>query len=444
MYGKKGIACCAVLAIALSLGTRAVFAASASYANTLTGNWGGARNALVRKGVDLNLYYTGDFAHNLTGGVRNSSAYASGFELVGAFNLDKLIGWKGGSFHLDVANFDGTLLADKAHLGSLLSTQQIFAGHATYVANFYWQQSLWKGLLHLKYGRMDLVANFFSTPVITQFENTTFFGPQPGVMASEVTVWPTSSVGEALTVHPTRAWSFTVANLAVQPNNQLVPSEGVKPWNRGHRIGNVAIAQAKVLTDFPASRDDGAGAGAALHGMWMIGGWHNSAPQPDLLLNVDGQPRTLTGEAALIRRSAGGVYLTGQQEVTRNAAGGGLLFFANFVHADSNVTLIDQMESLGAVYNAPFTSRPNDSIAFAIGRNGVSPRAVELARIENESRTGKPSTLPGAEYVAELNYVVQLPRGISVMPNLQYVDHPGGLGESPDYTVFGVQLGVTF
>lgn len=438
MDEKRNISCCIIIATLLLCRAVPAWASSRSYADTLTGNWGGARTALVGKGVNLNLYYTGDSARNLTGGVRNSSAYGSGFELVGAFNLGKLLGWRGGSFHLDIANFDGTALDNKAHLGSLLSTEQIFAGHATYVANFYWEQALWNGLLDLKYGRMDLVANFFSTPIITQFQNTTFFGPQPGVMASEVTVWPASSIGEAISVHPAKAWSFTFANLAVQPNNELVPSEGVKPWNRGHRIGNVSIAQAKVLTAFSS------GSGQPLTGMWMMGGWHNSAPQADLLLGTNGQPRTTTGEAALIRRSAGGIYLTGQQEITHNTSGGGLMIFANFVHADANVTLLDQMESVGVLYNGPFASRPNDWIGFAIGRNGVSQHAVELARIEDARRSGKSPAPPGAEYVAELNYVFQLPKGISVMPNLQYVDHPGGLGVARNYTVFGVQTNITF
>lgn len=433
---------CAALAGVLACCPAVAFAGSRHYTNTLTGGWGGARAALVRRGVDLNLYYTGNFAHNLTGGTRTASAYGSGFEFVGAFDFGKLFGWKGGSFHLDIANFDGTVLDDKAHLGSLVSTEQIYNGHATYVANFYLQQALWHGRVDLKYGRMDLVANFFSTPVITQFQNVTFFGPQPGVMSGDVTVWPSSSIGAVVAFHPTRAWTFTVANLAVQPNNILVPSEGVKPWNRGHRVGNVTIAQAKVRTAFGA-RGDG-GDGAPLRGLWMVGGWHNSAPQPDLLRGPDGAPRMAGDEASLLHHSAGGVYLTGQQELTRNAAGGGWLVFANYVHADSDVTLINQMASVGVLYNAPFRSRPADSVGFAVGRNGIGPRATELNRIERLRSGSRPLPRHGAEYVAELNYVAQLPRGISVMPNLQYVDHPGGLGEHRNYTVFGVQMNVTF
>lgn len=422
-----GALCCALPALAQA----------ANDSNTLTGGWGGVRQRLVNRGVDLNLYYTGNLAHNLTGGDRLSTAYASGFEFVGVFNFDKLFGWKGGSFHLDVANFDGTLLDDKAHLGSLLSTEQIFAGHATYVANFYLQQSLWNGFLRLRYGRMDLVSNFYTTPIITQFQNSTFFGPQPGLMSPDVTVWPTSSVGVAASVRLAKGWRFTLANLAVQPNN-LVPSQALKPWNRGHRVGNVTMAQVRVKTAFPLANGR-----APLHGLWMLGGWHNSAPQPDLFLGANGLPDVEPGETPLIRGSAGGLYLTGQQEITRNAAGGGFMVFADLLRADSNVTLINQMESVGVVYNAPFPSRPNDSIGFAIGRNGVGRQAAELARMEHGARRGS-RFVPGSEYVAELNYVVQFPHGISVMPNLQYVDHPGGLAADHNFTVFGTQFNITF
>lgn len=427
-----------VMALGAVSVTPAIAGAPDFASDTLTGNWGGARTHLYDRGVNLNLYYTGDFAANLTGGDKKTVAYASGIDFVGAFDFEKLVGWTGGSFHIEIANFNGTLLDAKANLGSLLGTEQIFVGHATYLANFYLEQSLWSGLVDLKYGRMDFNTNFYPTLANTQFQGLSFFGPQPGLVAVDLSDWPASSMGGAVTVTPSKIWNFTVASYAVQPNNNFVPSQGMKPWNRGHRIGNVTVAQVELTPTL--HRQNPGGSPTELGGTWAFGGWHNSAPQSDLFLAEDGMPQAASSAEPLIRHSADGFYVTGQQQVTQNGAGGGLTVFANFVSADSDVDYIDQMSSVGVTWAAPFKARPSDAIGFVVARNRVSDRAADLARAINAESPGAPVPVPGSEYLSEINYLFQLPRGVSVMPNLQFVHHPGGESENSDYLVFGVQL----
>lgn len=424
--------------LALVVGSAPAFAQGNNpFANDLTGDWGGARTALHDKGIDLNLDYIGDFAHNFTGGDKRTTGYGAAFDFTGAVDFAKLFGWRGGSFHIELVNMNGTLLDTKAHLGSLLDTEQIFAaGHVTWLTNFYLEQSLWNGLVDLKYGRMDLATNFDPFPC-SNFQSLAFCGPQPGWAVADLTGWPTSSIGEVVTIQPAKSWDFKIGNFAVQPNN-LVPSEGIKPQNRGHRIGNMTIAEVDFHTSIAGSAH-----GAPLPGTWVLGGWHNSAPQPDLFLDVNGLPQVLTGAAPLIRNSAGGVYFSGQQQVTVNAAGGGLSILASVVQADSRVVFLDQMLMVGAVYTAPFPSRPNDSIGFAVGRDRVSGKVADGQRLLDAIGLRQGPT-QGSEYLAEASYTVQLPRGISVMPNVQYVHHPGGTSANHDFFVLGTQLIVPF
>lgn len=434
MYQKRFLN---VMGVLLALVAGPTLADGPDFAHTtLTGDWGGARTQMSNQGIDLNLYYTGDFAHNFTGGDRHSSAYASEFDFVGALDLNKLLGWKGGSFHIEVANFHGQLLDTKANLGSLLDTQQIYDGHGTYLSNFYFEQSLWSGLVDIKYGRMDFNTNFYPTMANANFQSLSYYGPQPGLMVPDLVNWPTSAIGEVITVKPSDMWAFKVGNFAVQPSN--FSPNNLKVQNRGQRVGNMTVGEVDVFTTLPGGSKD-----APLAGTWALGGWHNSAPQPDLYLDVNGQPQALTGAAPLMRGSTGGVYATGQQQVTRNAAGGGLTLFANVVQADSDVDFIDQMASVGMLYAAPFASRPNDVVGVALGRNHVSSRVADAARIVNASSTSV-VPVPSSEYLLELNYTASLYRGITLMPNLQYVRHPGGTAANRDYTVFGAQLIVTF
>ncbi|TAL89106.1 MAG: carbohydrate porin [Rhodanobacter sp.] len=403
---------------------------------TLTGDWDGARTRMSDLGIDLNLYYTGDFAYNLTGGDRHSGAYASEFDFDGAFDLEKLVGWKGGSFHTEVANFHGQLLDAKVNLGSLMDTQEIYDGHGTYLSNFYLEQSLWNGLVDIKYGRMDFNASFYPTFANLNFQGLSFYGPQPGLMVPDLVDWPTSAIGEVITIKPSEAWDFKVGNFAVQPNN-FVPND-LKVQNRGHRVGNMTVGELDFFTTLAGGSKD-----APLSGTWALGGWHNTAPKPDLFLDINGLPQALTGATPLMRGSTSGVYVTGQQQVTRNAAGGGLTLFMNLVQADSEVDFIDQMSSVGMLYAAPFASRPNDIVGVVLGRNHVSSRVADANRIINAS-SFVAVPVPSSEYLLELNYTASLYRGITLMPNLQYVRHPGGTKANRDYTVLGAQLIVSF
>lgn len=68
----------------------------------LFGNWGGARDSLFQKGVELDADYEGELAHNATGGVRRTEACADRFHLGAKLDLAKLWGWQGASFHLSI------------------------------------------------------------------------------------------------------------------------------------------------------------------------------------------------------------------------------------------------------------------------------------------------------------------------------------------------------
>lgn len=435
MRCKHAAATTAVLAL-LVVGNVAVAADSNPFADNLTGDWGGARTKLHDKGVDLSLTYVGDFAHNFSGGDRRTSAYAAAFDFVGAFDFEKMFGWKGGSFHIELVNLNGTLLDTKANLGSLLDTQEIWApGHVTYTTNFYLEQSLWSGKINLKYGRMDFPTNFY--PFSCNFQNLGFCSTLPSWIDGALIGWPTSAIGGSVTIAPTDRFSVKLARFADQPNN-FVPSQGIKPWNRGRRTGNVTVAELDFSTSITARSGP-----AGMAGTWAIGGWHNSEPQADLLLDVDHRPQVLTDAAPLMRGSASGFYVTGQQQVTQNAAGGGISLFANFVQADHNVVPTDQLISVGFSWAAPLPARAGDSLNFAIGRNHVSSRISDGERIMNDNGLG-PVPVQGNEFVSEISYIAQLSRGISLMPNIQYIHHPGGTSANHDAAVLGCQVSVTF
>ncbi len=409
--------------------------ATSNYAaNTLTGDWGGARSRLHDQGISLHADYVGEWLHNSTGGKRHATAYADQIHLGAAFDFGKLWGWHGGSLHVDITNRNGHQLDQKAQLGTLLETHEIYgAGTVTRLTRFYLEQQLWGGLADLKYGRMDLNEDFYS--LSCDFENLSFCGSLPGYITQGWYSWPVSQVGGVIRLNPASGWYAKVGAFDVNPNNAK-PSQGLRLSVPGSRRGTLVVGEAGWDTSLDAGSH-------TLPGSWRVGAWRNSANSPDLLLDVNGQPQVLTGVAALQRHSTSGSYALIKQQVTHNAAGGGLTVFGNLVLADSHTDHTDQMFSVGMLYNAPFSGRPNDRIGLVFGRNRVSHRAAQVARVANAHDMG-PFPVPGSETVTELNYSARIVPGLSLMPSVQYVSQPGGIPGSGSATVLGLRVTASF
>lgn len=420
-----------LLAAALATSARA----DDSYAaHTLSGDWGGARTRLHDRGIDLSADYVGEWLHNTSGGTRHASAYADQIHLGAAFDFDRLWGWRGASLHVDITNRNGHQLDQRAGLGTLLETHEIYgAGNVTRLTRFFLEQQLWDGLLDLKYGRMDINEDFYS--LSCDFENLSFCGSLPGYITQGWYSWPVSQTGGVIRLHPASAWYVKVGAFDVNANNAL-PSQGLKLAVPGQSQGTLVIGEAGWDTALDAGSH-------ALPGSWRIGAWRNSASYPDLLLDVHGQPQVLTGADALQRDHTSGTYALVTQQITRNAAGGGLSLFGNWVDADAHTDRTDQMISVGLFYAAPFASRPHDRIGLAFGRNRVSDRVARAARLANAAGLG-PRPVPGSEYVTELNYQLQVAPGFALMPSVQYVRHPGGDTGAGSATVLGLRVAATF
>src|SRR6185312_1125086 len=70
--------------------------------DTLTGDWGGARTALKNQGIDITLNYIGEAFGVLSGGIDQGANYEGRFEFSVDTDLQKLIGWTGGTTHFTI------------------------------------------------------------------------------------------------------------------------------------------------------------------------------------------------------------------------------------------------------------------------------------------------------------------------------------------------------
>jgi len=426
------------IAISAMLAPQLASAAGPDGSPYLLGDWNGQRTRLAEQGVTFNLGYVSEVAGNTSGGTdektRNSDQWLFGSEL----DLDKLWGWKGGKFHIDITNRNGHNLSSDAGLGTFQQVQEVYGRGQTWrLTNFYLQQSLLDGRLALKFGRLAIGGDFAAFSC--DFQNLTFCGAQPGnLVGSYWGNWPVSVWG-GLAKWNTTAQSYLQAGVyQVNPayfDDGHNVRQGLYPNNPHGTTGALVPVEFGWL---PA---------AALHGLpgsYKVGVWYNTSDSADLLLDQDRQPLGTTGVGALQRSGAYGGYINFRQQVSGVAGGKGATVFLNASQADKFTAATDSQVALGMEYKGVF-DRPRDVVGLAVGATHGNGRYASYQRTHNRLHPDAQTVVnDGYEVAAEVFYSWSPLPSLNIRPNLQFVKHPGGTTQNADAVVLGLKTVVAF
>ncbi len=179
-------------------------------------------------GISMILNYTGEFAANPSGGIRQGSAYAGQI----AFGLDadlaRLAGIDGGSVHTVVTQRHGRSLAQDS-IGFDGSVQEIYGGGQTaHLTLLSYEQKLFDNRLDLEVGRLLANPNFLASPLYCNFQNNATCGaPKSIFKLTNFTYWPIATWGGHA-----KAWVndkvFLHAGIyEVTPRDQLPTQNGI-------------------------------------------------------------------------------------------------------------------------------------------------------------------------------------------------------------------------
>nr|WP_320192236.1 carbohydrate porin [uncultured Desulfobacter sp.] len=181
-----------VISFAATLGTYAVAEESETdwlQRETLTGEWGGARDRLSEKGIKFEMEFTGYYQGTLSGDGYTGFDFGSRADSLISFNLEKLGLWKGGGFNTHLTYRSGDLPAFRGGALWPVNTGSIapLGGEDSLVAtSLYFTQRLTdSGLLFLgKINALDLLAGdpFFGGWGNHRFMNLAFTAPPSGVV----------------------------------------------------------------------------------------------------------------------------------------------------------------------------------------------------------------------------------------------------------------------
>ena len=401
----------------------------------LLGDWGGLRTHLAESGVTLNLGYTGEAAHNFSGGQDKLTRYTDQWVIGATMDLDKLLGWHGGTFQMTITDRNGRNLGADAGIGNNMLIQEVYGrGQTWHMTQFWLNQAFLDNRVQWKIGRLTVGEDFASFSC--DFQNLTFCGSQPGNLVGSYWVnWPTSQWATRLKVNTSEQTYVQAGVYQVNPNyvdDGYARRHGLSLDNPGGTTGALIPVEVGWL---PAWN--------GLPGSYKFGAWYNTSDGKDLYQDINHAPRGQTGLSPRERNGQYGFYINFEQQVSGTAGGRGASVFLNVSQADRATAAQDHQVALGLQYKGPF-GLARDVIGVAIGATHNNGRYADYVRQQDQRLGTSTKVGDGYEYVAEAYYSWSPIPSIYLRPNLQYIRHPGGTSANHDAFIVGLKTGITF
>jgi porin len=390
----------------------------------LTGDWGGVRASLKDRGLQLTGDYAVELFGNPAGGKRQGAVVDGLMRLFLDVDLDRSLGWQGGAFRVSGLYAHGTS-GSLRNVGDLSFFSSIDAYDGARLVDFWFEQHLFEDKVTLRIGQMPVDTEYGVSDVASLFINASYGVPSPPITPMPFAAYPVTSLGVQLRVEPVKGL-YGKAGLYdgnPSPGDFPDPSDGVTRPAR--RYG----------TDWAFRSSEGAlWAGeigyqhteGALPGNYRIGALHHTDDFADVR----------SAYAGTIHRGASSAYGVIDQTLWRKSAESheSLSAFVRGTLAGRKTSFMSDSLQVGAVYTGLFAA--TDKLGVAFVRNTFT--RGQLTVIDGRAYE------PDHENIAELTYQIPLRPYLRLLPDLQYISHPGGTTAYPNAWVLGIRAILDF
>jgi porin len=382
---------------------------------TLTGDWGGQRTALSKKGIDAEIVYKFDVISNTSGGAKTGTDTLDNLDVKFSFDGEKLFGSPGTTALIYFLNNNGgrpgATLVDNAEGVDNIEVQN--SGGKLYEA---WiQQNFMKDQFSILAGLHDLNSEFYVTETSGLFIRPTFgIGSDMSQSGRNgPSIFPNTSACVRLKVQPSRNYSVQVAAFDGVPGNPDNPRGTHVDFKHGD--GALIVGEADYLPG-----------GESPNGKLGVGAWRYTEKFDDFTDTDDlGNP---------LQRPSNGMYVLAERGIYRVPGHDdqGLKLFVRFGVADGDVNRFDYAWSTGAVYTGLF-GREN-------GRLGIGVEGAHNSRKYRESV----GSADASTKAYELTYSDNLTPWFLIQPDVQYIIDPDTNPELRNALVVGTRFTVKF
>jgi porin len=398
----------------------------------LTGDWGGARTALERRGIDVGIEYIGETLGILSGGLRRGTAFEGRLGVSVDTDLEKFMGWKGARTHVKVFqihNANGQNAAD--YVGSLADPSNIDALRTTRLFTAWFAQEF-GDFASIAIGQLAADDYYLSGRTAGGLINGTFGWATiaSANLPSGGPAYPLATPGVRLKINPTENFSLAVAALSGDPagkgcydNN---PDANPQACNRH---GTTFSFSGGTLWAFGLDYEVNQGKDATgLAAAYKLGGWYHTGKFADQRFGVDGAGNVvalaLDPGNPLNHRGNWGIYGVIDQMLWRSGPAS-ISVFTRAGLAPSDRNLVSWYVDGGIGFKGLLAGRPDDTLTFGVAHSHISKNAAALDR-DTLALNGPPYPIRSGETVFELSYIAQITPWWTIQPDVQYIVRPGG------------------
>jgi porin len=392
---------------------------------------GGFRTRLADEGITFNTQYIAEIWGNRVGGVSNGTVYTGLMTFEGDIDFQKLLGWRGASFSTRWYWLSGQDLSAE-HVGNILPISNISGFNTVRMNELWFQQNFLGDRISIRAGQMGADSEFYLSTHSIVFLNGAFsWSPTLFTnMPNGGPVYPMGTPGIRLALTPVNWLTYDGAVFQGNPFAQNVNRYGFR-WDLSASNGYCSIHE---LT-FRLNQES---ASSGLPGTFKIGGWFDTAPDP----NANGsQPwhygLHVVADQMLYREAHSDVAPVtdnkGEQTSAATPTNQGLGIFTHIGLSPQNSSFINFYIDGGLTYKGLIPTRDNDVLGIAVG----------YGHLTNDPQNNQGTSNPGYEMIFETTYQIELASWLSLQPDFQYVIHPSGTN-IPNALVLGARTTLSF
>lgn len=360
----------------------------------------GTASAQDTDAVEFSISYTADVIGAVDGGLAQRGRFLDNLDIIADIDLEKAIGWRGATAHIDILNNSGGVPNDD--VGSLQGVDNIEVSRQRLRLFEAWIEQAWSDA-SLRVGLYDLNSEFYAND------------------AAGLLMAPAFGIGsEIAATGPNGPSIFPSTALAARLHYGFA--------NDAYVRGAILNADASVLGDpdgVDFSFDDGAlliaEAGVEGERKLAAGYWRYSERQDDIRDPV--------------QRIAQGAYIVYEQPLNDPEGPRATTAFVRAGVSDGDTTPFTGGWQTGFLVERVFDSRPNSAFSFGINQGVLSD-----GYRQNQIDLGAP--MADAEFQVEVTYSDQIWPNVTVQPDLQWIRRPGGDRSVNDALVAGLRVSI--
>jgi porin len=344
---------------------------------------------LAQHGITFPVSFLGEVSGSFCASQKGSRWFARNlFNASLAIDGGKSLGWKGSSALVRLSQH--LQRGDPESLGEVQEYSNIGSPAMTTLYELWFQQTLSNNRFRLKAGKIDANTEFDVVQNAGDFLNSSM-GYSPTIFGFPT--YPEPKPGVNLFLNPAKGYGLSLGVFQT-PTGTLSIAEPAHTWTAGKDLpGRVSLGYWRL--DGICTHFDGAASSVTqgFYGVLEHSLWRDSSPR-------NGTDRVLSG-------------------------------FFQFGQADGSVSPLTQHIGGGIVIQSPLATRPRDSAGFAVTR----------VRFSDHPAAGFDES---SELVLEAYYKFRIKGPLALIPDFQFLHHPGGLSSEPDAPVLSQRLAISF